>query len=155
MKKTVSLVLALMLALVAVFSLSMMAFADGEDGAAADTATTSTTAAPTETRVDQRQEGEATTTTTTKPTTTTANILDKLTTPATLPSSPKDDDAPIHTNAPGQTAIFDEPANTTTHKAASTDTYVPNTGSSVVLSAVAVLAVMAGTVAVVKTKKDN
>ena len=154
MKKTVSLVLALMLALVAVFSLSMMAFADGEDGAAADTATTSTTAAPSETRGDQRQEGEATTTTTTKPATTTANILDKLTTTTTLPNSAKEDDAEIVTNAPGQTAIVDEPANTT-RKAASTDTYVPNTGSSVVLSAVAVLAVMAGTVAVVKTKKDN
>lgn len=128
MKKTFSAVLALMFAFVAIFAISCVAFADEEDVDIVTT-TAATTAAPT----------------TTETTTAAATVSTTL-----LPEVPTSD-----TNsevAVTGTTIAAEP--NATAGTAPVVSNVPHTGSNVAVPALAVLALLAGTVAVVKTKKD-
>lgn len=153
MKKTISLVLAVLFAAIAVCTLAISAFAAPE---ASTTTTTNddaqgptdpTTAAPTT---------AAPTTTTASGETTTGS--DKTTTAAGTTATTKAADV-TKTNPNGQTNYVD-PAEkitkATTKKApAKVDSSIPSTGSEILVPAVALLALAAGTVAVVKTKKDN
>ena len=153
MKKTISLVLAVLFAAIAVCTFAISAFAAPE---ASTTTTTNddaqgptdpTTAAPTT---------AAPTTTTASGETTTGS--DKTTTAAGTTATTKAADV-TKTNPNGQTNYVDpaeKGTKATTKKApAKVDSSIPSTGSEILVPAVALLALAAGTVAVVKTKKDN
>ena len=158
MKKTISLVLAVLFAAIAVCTLAISAFAapeastttttnDDAQGPTEPTTAAPTTAAPTT---------AAPTTTTASGETTTGS--DKTTTAAGTTATTKAADV-TKTNPNGQTNYVD-PAEkitkATTKKApAKVDSSIPSTGSEILVPAVALLALAAGTVAVVKTKKDN
>ena len=105
MKKTVSLVLALMLAVIAIFSISVMAFADEDAQTPADNTTTTTTAAPAATeptRPNERDEQATATTTTTTTKSDAAAIIDKLTTVSTtkIPDKVTEDNDEVVTGKP-------------------------------------------------------
>lgn len=154
MKKTVSLVLALMLAVIAIFSISVMAFADEDAQTPADNTTTTTTAAPTEpTRPNERDEQATATTVTTTTKSDAAAIIDKLTTVSTtkIPDKVEEDNSPTVTGKP---AVNEDSIEKTTRKVANVQNNIPNTGSKAAVSAIAVLALMAGVAtATVSTKK--
>ena len=141
MKKSITLVLALMVALTAIFSLSVLAFADDSAAPAEPTTAATTVADTTKSAADSGD-----------------SILNKLTTTTKLPDQTKEDTDDVVT---GPSAVVDDPTEAT--KAASGDetkapakvvSSIPNTGSSMAVPAIAVLALVAGTVAVVKTKKE-
>ena len=192
MKKSVSVVIAILLTLAAVLTVSVAAFAAEISPETATTkaaevtvptvvATTPTTAAAKPaTTLDPRRADEATSASikadneaaekaAKEASSRLAEIQKQIenmsTKPATtLPNSTKLDDAEVVPLADGQTAIYDGPETTakgagsgakTTKKAAAVSTRVPNTGSSAIVPAFAVLALIAGTVAVVKTKKNE
>lgn len=153
MKKTISLVLAVLFAAIAVCTFAISAFAAPE---ASTTTTTNddaqgptdpTTAAPTT---------AAPTTTTASGETTTGS--DKTTTAAGTTATTKAADV-TKTMPASQTNYVDpdeKGTKATTKKApAKVDSSIPSTGSEILVPAVALLALAAGTVAVVKTKKDN
>ena len=152
MKKTISLVLAVLFAAIAVCTFAISAFA------APEASTTTTTKA-----ADNDDVPGPTEPTTAAPTTTTASGetttgSDKTTTAAGTTATTKAADV-TKTNPNGQTNYVD-PAEkitkATTKKApAKVDSSIPSTGSEILVPAVALLALAAGTVAVVKTKKDN
>lgn len=154
MKKTVSLVLALMLAVIAIFSISVMAFADEDAQTPADNTTTTTTAAPEgPQRPDEREEASKTTTTTTTTKSDAAAIIDKLTTVSTtkIPDKVTEDNDEVVTGKP---AVNEENITKSTRPAANVQGNIPNTGSKAAVSAIAVLALMAGVAtATVSTKK--
>ena len=130
MKKTISLVLAVLFAAIAVCTLAISAFAAPE-------ASTTTT-----TNDDAQGPTDPTTATTAAGTTATTKAADVT---KTMPAS--------------QTNYVDpdeKGTKATTKKApAKVDSSIPSTGSEILVPAVALLALAAGTVAVVKTKKDN
>ena len=130
MKKTISLVLAVLFAAIAVCTFAISAFA------APEASTTTTTRAADN---DDVQGPTDPTTATTAATTKAADVT--------------------KTNPNGQTNYVDPAENSTkatTKKApAKVDSSIPSTGSEILVPAVALLALAAGTVAVVKTKKDN
>ena len=138
MKKTISLVLAVLFAAIAVCTLAISAFAAPE--ASTTTTTNDDAQGPTD-------PAAATTTTT---------ASDKTTTSAGTTATTKVADV-TKTNPNGQTNYVDPDekiTKATTKKApAKVDSSIPSTGSEILVPAVALLA--AGTVAVVKTKKDN
>lgn len=157
MKKTISLVLAVLFAAIAVCTFAISAFAapeastttttraaDDDDAQGPTDPTTATTAAAT--------------TTTTAAATTTTTASDKTTTSAGTTATTKAADV-TKTNPNGQTNYVDPDekiTKATTKKApAKVDSSIPSTGSEILVPAVALLALAAGTVAVVKTKKDN
>ena len=156
MKKTVSLLLAVIFAAIAVCTFAVSAFADETttnvgnlpDWGVTDPTTTTTKVA------------DDTTTTTTKAaddtTTTTTKVAESTTeAAATTAGTTLADDTPVDG---GSTTAIDDgttKAPATTRKPAVVDTVIPSTGSSVLVPAVALLALAAGTVAVIKTKKDN
>ena len=162
MKKTIALVLAMMFALCAF--VTAFAEPDGET----TTTTTSTTAATTEsTTSDDPDDGFNTTTTvaTTAAGTTTAGTTAAGTTAAgttaagttaagTTAAGTTVVDETV-TLKPGETAYEGQGNTTTTKKPAKVDTTIPSTGSGVVVPAIALLALAAGTVAVIKTKKED
>lgn len=155
MKKTVSLLLAVIIAAVAFCTLAVSAFADDpadDPNDVRNTTTTTTTTATTTTTT-----AAATTTTTTaaaETTTTTTKAADDATT--TTAAATTKEDVTV-TRKPGETVIDegDTKAPSTTKKPASVDSAIPSTGSSIAVPAIALLALAAGTIAVVKTKKDN
>lgn len=155
MKKTISLVLAVLFAAIAVCTFAISAFADNNGNAGANDnddltgptdPTTATTAAAT------------TTTTAAATTTTTTTASGETTTAAGTTATTKAADV-TKTNPDGKTNYVDPAENSTkptTKKApAKVDNSIPSTGSEILVPAVALLALAAGTVAVVKTKKDN
>ncbi len=169
MKKTVSLLLAVLIAAVAMCTFAMTAFADettttttasNDDPVDVRQTTTTTTAATTTTTKATTTTTAATTTTTTAPTTVT-------TTESTAPTTTEPTTEKTHVYDPSNPAYEDQvdenkPTTTTTTKKATTtkapakvDTYIPSTGSEVVVPAIALLALAAGTVAVIKTKKED
>ena len=153
MKKTISLVLAVLFAAIAVCTLAISAFAAPE--ASTTTTTNDDAQGPTDPTTATTA---AATTTTTAAATTTTTASDKTTTSAGTTATTKAADI-TKTNPNGQTNYVD-PAEkitkTTTKKApAKVDSSIPSTGSEILVPAVALLALAAGTVAVVKTKKDN
>ncbi|GEM_PF-4490065 len=146
MKKTISMLLAIIIAALAICAMAVTVFADNDNDDPVDPlAKVSTTAATVTTT--------AIVTTTTAPTTTSAPTTTKPTDILAV-SSTKRVSNEIISNAPGQTAVDDGPA-TTSKKASNIDTSNPGTGSNVVVPAVAFLALATGIVAVVKTKKEN
>ena len=153
MKKTISLVLAVLFAAIAVCTLAISAFAAPE----ASTTTTTNDDAQGPTDPTPATTAAATTTTTAAATTTTT-ASDKTTTAAGTTATTKAADV-TKTNPNGQTNYVDPDekiTKATTKKApAKVDSSIPSTGSEILVPAVALLALAAGTVAVVKTKKDN
>lgn len=153
MKKTISLVLAVLFAAIAVCTLAISAFAAPE--ASTTTTTNDDLQGPTEPTTAAPTTAAPTTTTASGETTTGS---DKTTTAAGTTATTKAADV-TKTNPNGQTNYVD-PAEkitkATTKKApAKVDSSIPSTGSEILVPAVALLALAAGTVAVVKTKKDN
>lgn len=156
MKKTISLVLAVLFAAIAVCTFAISAFA------APEASTTTTTRAADNDDVqgptDPTTATTAATTTTTAAATTTTTASGETTTAAGTTATTKSADV-TKTNANGQTNYVDPAENSTkatTKKApAKVDSSIPSTGSEILVPAVALLALAAGTVAVVKTKKDN
>ena len=170
MKKTTSLIIAVVIALTAICTVSVMAFAKTVEiteapttSAAADS--TSSTKAPATT--DPQNAKNTTATTKAASTKSPADIIADLSSAVdklgstTLPNKPTEDSGDVVTNPSGVTAVDDSGDNTTkaavssTRKAAPVSGRVPNTGSSIAVPAIAVLALVAGTVAVVKTKKNE
>lgn len=159
MKKTIALILAMMFALCAF--VTAFAEPDGET----TTTTTSTTAATTEsTTNDDPDDGFNTTTTvattagttvagTTAAGTTAAGTTAAGTTAAGTTATTVADETV--TLKPGETAYEGQGNTTTTKKPAAVDTTIPSTGSGIVVPAIALLALAAGTVAVIKTKKED
>ncbi len=141
MKKTISLLLAIIVAAISICTLTICAFAepDGTEGTET-TATTATTAAETttekQTEVDLGDPRD-----TTKATETTKGS-----------ETTKADDEVV-TNPSGVTSVDD--GDETTKKPANVDDEIPSTGSGVVVPAIALLA-LAGSVAVaVKSSKKD
>ena len=193
MKKSVSIVIAILLTLAAIFTVSVAAFAAEivpgkiETTKAAEApaiAAPTTTAAPVTvtttanarenfqkeyvSKVEAEASSKKAEEEASKKIAELSSQVAALTTKSatTLPNSTEEDNAPVVTNAPGQTAIYDEPdtsaaagnngaAKSGGKKAAAVSTRVPNTGSNAAVPAFAVLALIAGTVAVVKTKKSE
>ncbi|MGN0572645.1 MAG: hypothetical protein ACI4IX_01780 [Acutalibacteraceae bacterium] len=160
MKKTVSLLLAVIFAAIAVCTFAVSAFAEPED--------TDTPVVSTEGWVDPTEAPSTDAPSTDAPST------DAPSTDAPSSEAPSTDapstEASSDTNTTGTTLADDTPvdggsttaiddgttkAPATTKKPAVVDTVIPSTGSSVLVPAVALLALAAGTVAVIKTKKDN
>ena len=152
MKKTISLVLAVLFAAIAVCTLAISAFA------APEASTTTTTNDDAQGPTDPTTATTAATTTTTAAATTTTTASGETTTSAGTTATTKAADVP-KTNPNGQTNYVDPDekiTKATTKKApAKVDSSIPSTGSEILVPAVALLALAAGTVAVVKTKKDN
>lgn len=154
MKKTISIILATILALTAIFVLTSVAFAEGSNILnSGDDTTTATTA-------------------TTTNVTTTENIadalsklsdtIDNMTSSTKIPVSATTDNAEVVTNPDGVTAIDEGTSATTAAKevkstkaAAAVTSYVPNTGSNAAVGIVALLALAGGACAVVVTKKKE
>lgn len=153
MKKTISLVLAVLFAAIAVCTLAISAFAAPE--ASTTTTTNDDAQGPTDPTTATTA---AATTTTTAAATTTTTASDKTTTSAGTTATTKAADV-TKTMPASQTNYVDpdeKGTKATTKKApAKVDSSIPSTGSEILVPAVALLALAAGTVAVVKTKKDN
>lgn len=158
MKKTIALVLAMMFALCAFVT----AFAEPGDST---TTTTSTTAATTEsTTVANDDVTDFETTTTTKESTTATTASSTGTTAAgttdasttvTGTTATTVADVTVTVSGTAYEGQDQEGSSTTTKKPAKVDTTIPSTGSGVVVPAIALLALAAGTVAVIKTKKED
>ena len=175
MKKTISMLLAVLMAAVAVCSFSVIGFADETTAAAnddpVDSFVTEATKAP---ATEAATKAPATTEAATKaPETTKAPeataeattedplkdfINSILTTKSAEEVSKENEAEEIVTRAPGQTVVVDNDETTkapvATKKPAKVESNIPSTGSSFV-PAIALLALAAGTVAVVKTKKED
>ncbi len=153
MKKTISLVLAVLFAAIAICTLAISAFAAPE--ASTTTTTNDDAQGPTDPTTATTA---AATTTTTAAATTTTTASDKTTTAAGTTATTKAADV-TKTMPASQTNYVDpdeKGTKATTKKApAKVDSSIPSTGSEILVPAVALLALAAGTVAVVKTKKDN
>lgn len=179
MKKTISMLLAVLMAAVAVCSFSVIGFADETTAAANDDpvdsfvteatkapATEAATKAPATTEAATKAP-EATAEATKAPEATAEATTEDplkdfinsiLTTKSAEEVSKENEAEEIVTRAPGQTVVVDNDETTkapvATKKPAKVESNIPSTGSSFV-PAIALLALAAGTVAVVKTKKED
>ncbi len=157
MKKTISLVLAVLFAAIAVCTFAISAFAAPEASTTTTTRAADNDDVPGPTEPTTATTAAATTTTTAAATTTTT-ASDKTTTAAGTTATTKAADV-TKTMPASQTNYVDpdeKGTKATTKKApAKVDSSIPSTGSEILVPAVALLALAAGTVAVVKTKKDN
>ena len=149
MKKMIALMLAM---LFAVCAFATTAFADETTTVKADETTTVKTETTTN---DDKNDGFDETTTA---------KADETTTKADETTTKKDETTTVAdvtaTQKPGETAYEgqdkEDPAGaTTTKKPASVDTTIPSTGSGIVVPAIALAVLAAGTVAVIKTKKED
>lgn len=173
MKKTFSMLLAVIMAAIAVCTFSVIGFAD-ETTTNDDpvdnfvTTTEATTKAPETTKAATTAAATTAAATTAAATTavattangeTTTNIIDGIIGMLTTTDVAADNEAePTVTRDPSQTYIDDSDETTkpaTTKKPAKVESSIPSTGSGVIVPAVALLALAAGTVAVVKTKKED
>ena len=170
MKKSLSIVLAVIFALAAIFALTALAFAENDtdtssSSSAAESSTVETRSAAgrddtsSSAKADESSSKADTSSSASQGLDQLESLISKLdtSTKATLPNTPTKDNAETVTNAPGVTAFVndDTTAQATTKAAAPVNTYVPKTGSSYAIPAVAVLALLAGTVAVVAVKKNE
>lgn len=149
MKKTIALMLAM---LFAVCAFATTAFAE-------TTTATETTQATTESTTnddvhDGMDETTTTATTTAATTTTTTEKADDTATTTKKDETTTAADVTA-TLAPGETAYEGQGSATTTKKPANVDTTIPSTGSGIVVPAIALAVLAAGTVAVIKTKKED
>ena len=152
MKKTVSMLLAIIVAAVAICTLATSAFAQNfeiPDDPRLEETTVATTVTTTK--------ATTTTTTTTKAPETTTTTKAPTTEPTTLQDN-------VVTLAPGQTAYEGQDTEgttattkpATTKKPAANVSTIPSTGSSTMAPVIALFALASvGAVAVVKTKKEN
>ena len=170
MKKTFSMLLAVIIAAIAVCSFSVIGFADETttnddpvdnfvtttEATTKAATTTATTAAATTAAATTAETTAAATTSTETTTSIIDGILGMLTT--TEDVSADNEAEPTVTRDPSQTYIDDGDETTkapaTTKKPAKVESSIPSTGSTIV-PAVALLALAAGVVAVVKTKKED
>ncbi len=166
MKKTVSMLLAILIAAISLCTLATSAFA--ETTTATATTTEFTPENPTDSRLTTTAASttattKATTTATTAaPTTATTQATTAAGTTATTASSATTTEVSttdeVATRKPGETYIDDSDETTkapTTKKPAKVESVIPSTGSSIAVPAIALLALAASTVAVIKSKKDN
>lgn len=158
MKKTISLVLAVLFAAIAVCTFAISAFAAPEASTTTTTRAADNDDVPGPTEPTTAAPTTAAPTTTTAAATTTTTASDKTTTAAGTTATTKAADV-TKTMPASQTNYVDpdeKGTKATTKKApAKVDSSIPSTGSEILVPAVALLALAAGTVAVVKTKKDN
>lgn len=169
MKKTFSMILAVIMAAIAVCTFSVIGFADetttNDDPVDNFVTTTEATtkASTTKEATTAATTAAATTAATTAVATTangetTTNIIDGILGMLTTTDVAADNEAePTVTRDPSQTYIDDGDETTkpaTTKKPAKVESSIPSTGSSIV-PAVALLALAAGAVAVIKTKKED
>lgn len=163
MKKTVSMLLAILIAAISLCTLATSAFA--ETTTATATTTEFTPENPTDSRLTTTA---ASTTATTKVTTTATTAAPTTTTTTTAGTTATTAEAAtttevsttdeVATRKPGETYIDDSDETTkapTTKKPAKVESVIPSTGSSIAVPAIALLALAASTVAVIKSKKDN
>ena len=158
MKKTIALMLAM---LFAVCAFATSAFA--ETTTAESTEATQATQAATETTAkgDDVTDGfDTTTTTTEKADTTTTTVAASGTSTTTQKAEGTTATTAADVTAtlkPGETAYEGQGSEnkTTTKKPAAVDTTIPSTGSGIVVPAIALAVLAAGTVAVIKTKKED
>ena len=153
MKKTVSMLLAILVAAITVCTFATSAFAD----------TTTTVASN---GITDPNDGRLDPTTTTTKATTTATTAAPTTTEASATTAAsttaKETTTEKVVTLPSGVTVIDEGSTKapttkkpTTKKPAANVSTIPSTGSSVAAPVIALLALAAGTVAVVKTKKDN
>ena len=167
MKKTVSMLLAVLMAAIAVCTFGVSAFADETTVAANDDPVDNfvteapTTAAPTTAAPTAAPTTAAPTTaapSTAAPTTAAPTTAAPSTTKSIAEKQSELDAEEVVTRDPSAPApIIDETTNAapaTTKKPAKVESNIPSTGSTVV-PVIALLALAAGTVAVVKTKKED
>ncbi len=165
MKKTISMLLAVLMTALVACTFSMTAFADEATTVAANDDPTdawvATTAAPTTVAPTTAAPTTAAPTTTAAATTeaaseeATTNIIGDIL--GGIGDLIPDETVTL---APGQTVIDEGDATTaaapaTTKKPAKVESNIPSTGSGILVPAIALLALAAGTVAVVKTKKED
>ena len=146
MKKTISLLLAIVVAAVSICTLTICAFADETTTAATATTAEATTEGETVTINDPRETTAAETTKATETTKAAETTKDNGTTATTKTGTD------VVTNPSGVTSIDDGDA--TTKKPAAVDDDIPNTGSGIVVPAIALLALAGGVTVAVKSKKD-
>lgn len=150
MKKSISLMLAVILAAISICTFAMSVFADTpnddpDDGRIepSSSSTTSTTAPTSSSTTSTTKDSSETSTSTTQPTT------------SGTTTKPTAADVTV-TRDPSNTVIDDgTTAPSSTKKPAVVDTNIPSTGSGIIVPAIALLALAAGTVAVIKTKKED
>lgn len=171
MKKTVSMLLAVLMAAIAVCTFACSAFADevttANDDPNDDFVTEATTEATTKETTTKAPDTTATTAAPTEATTaasseeTTKNPLDDiLGVLTTVNIGDLLASEPVVTRDPKNTVIDEGNATSAataaaTKKPAKVESNIPSTGSTVLVPAIALLALAAGAVAVVKTKKEN
>lgn len=146
MKKTISLLLAIVVAALSICTLTICAFADPADGDA-NQATETQATEPTTLDLEDPRDTQAATEPTTeekKDDATTATKADDTATTKT--------DNDVVTNPSGVTSIDD--GDETTKKPAAVDDDIPDTGSGIVIPAIALLALAGGVTVAVKSKKD-
>lgn len=161
MKKTIALMLAMLFALCA---FATTAFAETTTTTTTTEATDPTTTTTKVVAGDDMTDGFDTTTTTkaAETSSTTKGAEDSSTTTKAAEDSSTTTKAEtttelVGTLAPGQTAYEGQgdENKTTTKKPAAVDTTIPSTGSGIVVPAIALAVLAAGTVAVIKTKKEG
>lgn len=160
MKKTVSMLLSIIVAAVAICTFATSVFAQNinipDDGRLDENTTVATTVATTAAPTTAATTAAPTTAAPTTEATTAASTTEA---PTTEPTTLQDE---VATRAPGETVIDEGPttavatkAPSTTKKPAANVSVIPSTGSSIAIPAIALLALAASTAAVIKTKKDN
>lgn len=157
MKKVLALMLALTIAAVSLFALGVTAFAEPADGETQATEATEATEATqpeaTEPSTNGQTPDDPDLTTTQAPATQAPTQAPATQAPATQPTAPTT--APLVTLAPDATNNINDPDENGTTVPAPVDTDIPNTGSGIVVPALALLALAGGAVIAVKTKKED
>ncbi len=172
MKKTVSMLLAVLMAAIAACTFACSAFADEVTTANDDPNDDFVTEATTEATTKETTTKAPDTTATTVPVSTEVTTADSS---GATTKNPLDDilgvlttvnigdllaSEPVVTRDPKNTVIDEGNATSAatvaaTKKPAKVESNIPSTGSTVLVPAIALLALAAGAVAVVKTKKEN
>lgn len=140
MKKTLSLLLAIIVAAVSICTLTICAFADETTTAAAETTTAIDLGHPGQTEPSTVAPTEA------------SNPDDENTSASNTETTNAAAGDDVVTNPSGVTSIDD--GDETSKKPANVDDEIPSTGSNVVLPAIALLALAGGVAVAVKSKKD-
>lgn len=155
MKKVLALMLALTIAAVSLFALGVTAFADEPSSTATEAteATEATQPEATEPSTNGQTPDDPDLTTTQAPATQAPTQAPATQAPATQPTAPTT--APLVTLAPDATNNINDPDENGTTVPAPVDTDIPNTGSGIVVPALALLALAGGAVIAVKTKKED
>lgn len=143
MKKTISLLLAILVAAVAICTLTVCAFADPADGEA-QTPSEGESVSINDPRVTDPTTQEAT------EATEATEASSQQATEATQATQAGNDDDPTDSS----TTSVDDGDDATTKQPAKVDDDIPATGSGIVVPAVALLALAGGVAVAVKSKKD-